>query len=380
MPIRVTVGAETQPGERRVALVPEVIARMSQQGFDIQVAKSAGAGANLADSDFVAAGAVIVPGSETMFNGTDIIVRVQAPTVEEISRFPEGVVLIGLLQPHRHPDVVKALQARRITSFSMELLPRISRAQSMDVLSSQATVAGYQAALIGARLSPRFFPMLTTAAGTIRPAKVLVLGAGVAGLQAIATARRLGAIVEAYDVRAAAAEQVESLGAKFLKIDVKAEAEGGYARELTDEEKQLQQTMLANAIKAADVVITTAQIPGRPAPKMISAEMVAGMKAGAVIVDLAAETGGNCELTRCGETVAEGGVTICGPRDIASDMSVHASDMYARNLQRFMELMKGEDGALKLDWEDEIIAGTVLTHDGEIRHPATRELLEGAAA
>lgn len=380
MPIRVTVGAETRPGERRVALVPEVIARMSKQGFDFQVEKSAGAGSYLADSDFVTAGAVIVPGSETMYNGTDIILRVQAPTVEEVSRFPEGTVLIGLLQPHRNPEVVKALQARRITSFSMELLPRISRAQSMDVLSSQATVAGYQAALIGARLSPRFFPMLTTAAGTIRPAKVLVLGAGVAGLQAIATARRLGAIVEAYDVRAAAAEQIESLGAKFLKIDVKAEAAGGYARELTDEEKQLQQSMLANAVMAADVVITTAQIPGRPAPKMIPAAMVSGMKAGAVIVDLAAETGGNCELTRCGETVAEGGVTIFGPRDIASDMSVHASDMYARNLQRFMELMKAEDGALKLDWEDEIIAGTVLTHDGEIRHPATRELLEGAAS
>jgi len=380
MPIRVTVGAESRSGERRVALVPEVIARMSQQGFDIQMEKSAGAGAYLTDSDFVKAGAVIVSDSEAMYNGTDIILRVQAPTVEEIARFPEGSVLIGLLQPHRHPDVVKALNARRITSFSMELLPRISRAQSMDVLSSQATVAGYQAALIGARLSPRFFPMLTTAAGTIRPAKVLVLGAGVAGLQAIATARRLGAVVEAYDVRAAAAEQVESLGAKFLKVDVKAEAEGGYARELTDEEKQIQQTMLTAAIQAADVVITTAQIPGRPAPRMIPAEMVSGMKSGAVIVDLAAESGGNCELTRCGETVTEGGVIICGPQDIASDMPVHASDMYARNLQRFIDLMKGEDGALKLDWEDEIIAGTVLTHDGQIRHPATRELLEGAAA
>ena len=380
MPIRVTVGAETHPGERRVALVPEVIARMSQQGFDIQVAKSAGAGAYLSDSDFVDSGAVIVPGSEAMYNGTDIILCVQAPTVDEVTRFPEGVVLIGLLQPHRHPDVVKALKARRITSFSMELLPRISRAQSMDVLSSQATVAGYQAVLIGARLSPRFFPMLTTAAGTIRPSKVLVLGAGVAGLQAIATARRLGAVVEAYDVRSAAAEQVESLGAKFLKVDVKAEAEGGYARELTDDEKQIQQAMLADAIAASDVVITTAQIPGRPAPKMISADMVARMKSGAVIVDLAAESGGNCELTRCGETVTEGVVMIHGPQDIASDMSVHSSDMYARNLQRFMDLMKAEDGTLKLDWEDEIIAGTVLTHDGEICHPATRELLEGAGA
>ncbi len=380
MSIRLTVVAETRPGEQRVALVPDVITRMVRQGFEVQVASGAGQGAYFADAAFVEAGAQVVNEKDGIYQDSQIILHVQAPSPDQIARYPEKAIVIGLLQPHANPDVVTALQSRGMTSFSMELLPRISRAQSMDVLSSQATVAGYQAVLLGAEYSPRFFPMLTTAAGTIRPAKVLVLGAGVAGLQAIATARRLGALVDAYDVRAAAAEQVESLGAKFLKSDVTAEAEGGYARELTNEEKQKQQDMLAEAITAADVVITTAQIPGRPAPRMITAGMVAKMKPGAVIVDLAAESGGNCELTKAGENIRSGDVLICGPADIVSEMAIHASDMYARNLQKFLDLMKDESGALHLDWEDEIIAGTVLTHEGQVRHEPTRKQLEGASS
>jgi H+-translocating NAD(P) transhydrogenase subunit alpha len=281
-----------------------------------------------------------------------------------------------LLLPFQRLDHINHLKERKITSFAMELVPRISRAQSMDVLSSQAAVAGYKAVLMAANLSQRFFPMLTTAAGTIRPAKAVIIGAGVAGLQAIATARRLGAIVEGYDVRAATKEQVESLGAKFIDIDVAAEGSGGYARELTEAEKQQQQAVLAKHIAAADVVITTAALPGRPSPKIIPTSMVNDMKPGSVIIDLAAEGGGNCELTQAGKQIDHNGITIYGPLDVPSMLAVHASEMYAKNLLNFLTPMI-KDGQLSPDWDDEVIAESALTHAGEIRHEPTRQLVEG---
>jgi NAD(P) transhydrogenase subunit alpha len=281
---------------------------------------------------------------------------------------------------HNNPDLVKALQGKKHVGFAMELVPRISRAQSMDVLSSQAAASGYQATLIAATTLNKFFPMLTTAAGTIRPAQVLVIGAGVAGLQAIATAKRLGAVVKAYDVRSATKEQVESLGAKFVETGVSAEGEGGYARELTDDEKLQQQVALEKEIAVSDVVISTAAIPGRPAPRIISAAAVAAMKPGAVIVDLAAETGGNCELTKAGETVVVDRVKIVGPVNLPAALGRHASDMYARNLFNFIKPAIGEDGELNIDWEDEVFAASALTRDGEITHEPTREAIEGGSA
>ena len=313
---------------------------------------------------------------DNLYAKSDILIKVQPPTVPEIERLKPGTVLISFMTPHRIPEQIKKMCAGKVTSFAMELIPRISRAQSMDALSSQASVAGYKAVLVGASLTGRFFPMLTTAAGTIRPSRVLIIGVGVAGLQAIATAKRLGAIVEAYDVRAATKEQVESLGAKFLATDVAAEGSGGYARELTEEEKQQQQDMLAKHVAEADVVITTAAIPGRPSPKIISKTMVDDMKPGAIIVDLAAEGGGNCELTRPGEEVDYNNVIITGPLDIASTVAFDASETYAKNLLNLITLMVKE-GELRLDWEDEVIRDTVLTHDGEIKHEPTRKLMEG---
>ncbi|MBE9562442.1 MAG: NAD(P) transhydrogenase subunit alpha, partial [Proteobacteria bacterium] len=289
----------------------------------------------------------------------------------------EGTVLIGLLNPYRDPEKIAKLRDKKITSLAMELVPRISRAQSMDVLSSQAAIAGYKAVIRAADLANIFFPMLTTAAGTIRPAKILVIGAGVAGLQAIATARRLGAMVEGYDVRAATKEQVESLGAKFVDIEIKAEGSGGYARELTAEERQQQQDILAKHIAAANVVITTAAIPGRPSPKIITAAMVENMKAGSIVIDLAAEGGGNCELTKANKTVVHQGVKIHAPTRLPSETSVHASEMYAKNLFNLLSLMI-KDGELVIDWEDEIIVGCALTHAGEIKYAPAKELVEGA--
>jgi NAD(P) transhydrogenase subunit alpha len=305
------------------------------------------------------------------------VCKVQAPTVEEIDRMNEGTVVVGHMSPHLEPPRIAKLRDRKLTAFAMELIPRISRAQSMDALSSQASVAGYKAAIMGADLSNRFFPMLTTAAGTIRPAQVLVIGAGVAGLQAIATARRLGALVEAYDVRAATKEEVQSLGAKFLETKVSAEGEGGYARELTEQEKAQQREMLARHIAKADVVITTAAIPGKPSPKIIPTSMVDGMKSGAVVIDLAAEGGGNCELSRPGETVQHQGVIIHAPLNVPSQVPYHASEMYARNLLSFLQPMIA-DGQWKPDWDDEVVAKSVLTHEGRIRHEPTRKLVEGA--
>ena len=377
MPIRVAVPHETLPREHRVSLIPEVARRLAKLDIEVLVESGAGNAAHYPDADYDAARIVADP--DSLYSEADIVLAVQPPALEAIDRMREGTILIGLLLPFQRLEHIERLQARNITSFAMELVPRISRAQSMDVLSSQAAVAGYKAVLLAANLSGRFFPMLTTAAGTIRPAKVVIIGAGVAGLQAIATARRLGAIVEGYDVRAATREQVESLGAKFIDIDVAAEGSGGYARELTEEEKQQQQAILAEHIAAADVVITTAALPGRPSPKIIPASMVEAMKPGAVIVDLAAEGGGNCELTQPGEQISHNDITIYGPLDVPSMLAVHASEMYAKNLLNFLTPMIS-DGELALDWEDEIITASVLTHQGVIRHEPTRATLEGDAS
>jgi NAD(P) transhydrogenase subunit alpha len=317
-------------------------------------------------------------GREEVVRRADVLLAVGPPPIDAASGLREGAVLVGLLAPHRSRELVTLLRDRRITSFSMELVPRISRAQSMDSLSSQAAAAGYRAVLIAAMELDKFFPMLTTAAGTIRPAKVLVIGAGVAGLQAIATARRLGAIVEAYDVRGATREQVQSLGAKFVDTGISAEGSGGYARELTDEERTRQAAVLADHVAAADAVITTAAVPGRTAPRIIDAETVGRMQPGSVIVDIAAESGGNCALTRAGEVVESGGVKIAGPVNLAADLGRHASEMYARNVYNFLSPAI-KDGELAIDWEDEVFAGSVLTRDGAIVHEPTRAAIEGTS-
>jgi NAD(P) transhydrogenase subunit alpha len=374
MPIRVAVPKEIYPGERRVALVPEVSQKMAKLDIEVLVETGAGSAAHYPDSAF--APARIVSDAGSLYGEADIVLTVQPPAPELIDRLREGSILIGMLLPYQRLEHVARLKERNITSFAMELVPRISRAQSMDALSSQAAAAGYKAVIMAAERSGRFFPMLTTAAGTIRPSKVVVIGAGVAGLQAIATVRRLGAIVEGYDVRAATKEQVESLGARFIDIDVAAEGSGGYARELTGEEKQQQQAILAEHIAAANVVISTAALPGRPSPRIITTAMVESMKPGSVIIDLAAEGGGNCELTRAGEDVEHNGVSIVGPLNVPSMLAVHASEMYAKNLLNFLSPMI-RDGKLEPDWEDQVLAESVLTHQGEIRHAPTRAQVEG---
>ncbi|MGH8494504.1 MAG: Re/Si-specific NAD(P)(+) transhydrogenase subunit alpha [Gammaproteobacteria bacterium] len=374
MSLRIGVLRERLPGEHRVAAVPDIVTKLKALGAEVTIEKAAGEAAGMPDTAFKDATAGLTA-SEVLARA-DVLLKVQPPSLEEIAALKQEAVVIGFMQPHTDDERVRALRDGRITSFAMELVPRISRAQSMDALSSQAAVGGYKAALIAADTLDKFFPMLTTAAGTIRPAKVLVIGAGVAGLQAIATARRLGAIVEGYDVRAATREQVESLGARFVETGVSAEGTGGYARELTEEEKKRQQDVLEAHIVDADAVISTAAIPGRPAPRIIPRAIVERMKPGAVIVDLAAESGGNCELTRAGETVEADGVRIVGPVNLPAQLARHASDMYARNLYNFLQpaIVEGE---LAIDWDDEVFAGSVLTHAGEIRHAPTRERLEG---
>ena len=374
MAIKVAVPKEISPGERRVAIDPTIADRLNKAGIEVLVQKGASANAQIPEAEYAAA--TIVADAKSLYQQADIVLKVQAPTVDEVDQMKERAVVVSFMMAHQHPEVVKKFVEKKITSFGIELLPRITRAQSMDALSSQGSVAGYKAAIMGGDLSNRFFPMLTTAAGTIRPAKVLVIGAGVAGLQAIATARRLGARVDAYDVRAETKEQVESLGAKFLQIDVQAEGEGGYARELTEEEKQRQQEMLAKYIGMADVLITTAAVPGKPSPKIISKSMVEGMNPGAVIIDLAAEGGGNCELTKPGKTAKHKGVVIHAPLNVPSQVAFHASEMYAKNLFNFIQLMI-QDGKWTPNWDDEITAGSVVTHEGEIKHAPTRELVGG---
>ena len=369
--MRIGVPKETLPGETRVALVPEVVTRLKGKGLDVAVQQGAGEGALLPDSAFGEAGAEVV--DETAAWGCDVVVKISPPTPDEVGRLGSGSVLIGFLAPLTSPETTRALAQAGATAFAMEAIPRISRAQSMDALSSQSNVAGYKAALLGADTMGRFYPMLMTAAGTIPPAKVLVLGAGVAGLQALATAKRLGARTTGYDVRPEVAEQVQSLGAQWLDLGVEAAGEGGYARELTEEERAQQQQALTDAIKGFDVVITTALVPGRPAPKLVTEEAVAGMKPGSVIVDLAGESGGNCELTEPGETVVRHDVKIAAPLNLPASMPEHASQLFARNVQALLELFVDEEGNLSLDFDDEIVAGACIPHGGEIKNERARE-------
>ena len=376
MAVTLGVVREDAPNERRVAMTPEVAKKLKAAGVELLIAAGAGDRAGYDDAAWTGL-ATVVPDNDEVLARADLVFAVQPPTSASVARLREGAAWIGLLAPHADADRVKALRDRKLTAFAMELLPRTTRAQAMDVLSSQAGMAGYKAVLIAAQASPKFFPMLTTAAGTIRPAKVLIIGAGVAGLQAIATARRLGAQVEGFDVRPEVREQIQSLGAKFLDLGVSAAGSGGYARELTAEERAEQQRRLAEHVKGVDVIVTTAAVPGRPAPKIITRAMVEGMRRGSVIVDLAAETGGNCEATRAGETVDVGGVAVIGPVNLPSMGATHASDMYAKNLMNFAMLLL-KDGAIALDFDDDLVAGTCLTHAGTIRHEPTRKLVEGA--
>ena len=372
----VTFGAlrESTPGETRVSLVPEIADKLAAAGVRVLLERGAGISAQFPDSayrqvEWADSAAMVLAAS-------DVLLSVQPLRPSQIMGLHSGAVVVGFMQPHARLDEVRALRDRQITSFAMELVPRISRAQSMDALSSQAAVAGYKAVLIAANVLERFLPMLTTAAGTIRPAQVLIVGVGVAGLQAIATARRLGAIVEAYDVRSATREQVKSLGAKFVETGVTAEGSGGYARELSEAEKRQQQEALDARIALADALITTAAVPGRRAPRIVSRAAVERMKTGAVIVDIAAESGGNCELTQAGQTIVHQGVKIVGPVNLPAQLAFHASEMYSRNLYNFLKSAIGQGGTLAIDWQDEVFAQSCLTHAGAIRHEPTRALVE----
>jgi NAD(P) transhydrogenase subunit alpha len=372
MGVVVGVLKETAANETRVALIPEVAAKLKGLGATVRIERGAGTAAHFADQAYADAE---ISDAATILATADVLLCVQPPAIDVVNRLKEGALVVGYMQAYARPDLVRALVSRRIASLAMELVPRISRAQSMDALSSQAAVAGYKAALIAANTLEKFLPMLTTAAGTIRPAAVLVIGAGVAGLQAIATAKRLGAVVEAYDVRSATKDQVKSLGAKFVETGVSAEGAGGYARELTAEEREKQQAVLDARIAASDAVISTASVPGRAAPRIISRAAVERMRPGSVIVDIAAEQGGNCELTRAGETVLHNGVKVLGPVNLPATLPYHASEMYARNLFNLLKpaIVKGE---LAVDWQDEVFAGAALTRDGAIVHEATRKSME----
>ncbi len=363
---------ETTPGERRVALVPETVGRLAKSGNEVIVERGAGEASSFPDRMYTEAGGTIGDAWDA-----ELVLKVARPSDEELARLREGAVLIAFLSPLTNHDLVRELGRRRVTALSMDAIPRITRAQPMDALSSQATVAGYKAVLLAAVALPRFFPMLTTAAGTIAPAKAFIIGAGVAGLQAIATARRLGAVVEAFDTRPVVREQVQSLGAKFLEVDLgeTGEGAGGYAKELSEEAHRKEVQLLAKAVKENDIVITTAAIPGRPAPKLITAEMVRSMKPGSVIVDLAAETGGNTELTQAGKVIDVDGVRIDGTTNLPSTMPYHASQMYSRNIQSLLGLLITKEGKLNLDMNDDVIKGTVITKDGDVVHEATKKAI-----
>ncbi len=385
--MRVGVPKETAEGERRVALVPDVVRKLTQdpveegaEKLEVVVERGAGAGALLPDSQYEQAGATMTEELGQVWSA-DVVVKVAPPDAEEIQRLSSSTTLIGFLQPLTNADGIRAIAQSGATSFAMESVPRISRAQSMDALSSQANIAGYRAALIGAQELGRFYPMLMTAAGTIRPATVLVLGAGVAGLQAIATARRLGAVVQGFDVRAAVKEQVESLGATFLEFDLGGDLEGagGYAKELTPEQQQRQQELMAEAIGKVDVVITTALVPGRRAPILVTEEAVKLMKPGSVVVDLAGEAGGNCELSEPGQTITVHDVIISAPLNVPSTMAEHASQLYARNIEALVGLMV-KDGKLELDFDDEVISGACITRGGEIVNEGAKQAAGATAA
>lgn len=381
--MKLAVPRETAAFERRVALVPAACAKWVQAGVEVIVGKDAGREASFSDADYEAVGARVVREGKALLPEADLVVKVARPSPGEVSELREGAVVVSYLFPQENLDLVQRLAERKATVFSMDAVPRITRAQSMDALSSMSTLAGYKAVLVGAARLDRILPMMVTAAGTIRPAKAFILGAGVAGLQAIATARRLGAVVSAFDVRAATQEQVESLGAKFVSPDLgteRAEAAGGYAKELTEETQARNLATIGAHIRDMDLVITTALIPGRPAPTLITEEMVREMKPGAVIVDLAAERGGNCALTSTElEEVAHHGVTILAPKNLASTVAVHASEMYARNVSSFLKLII-RDASLEFDFDDEVIRSMCVVRQGEVFHEATRKLLESAAA
>lgn len=368
------VVTETRPGERRVALVPDVVKKLVGAGWEVCVQAGAGAEASFTDAAYTEAGATVAPDAAGAVAGAGLVVRLNPPGAEEVSGLPQGVALLSFFGVAQSEDSVRALAGKGATVFSFDLLPRISRAQSMDALSSQATVSGYRAGLAAAEHLPKFFPMFMTAAGTVPPAKVLVMGVGVAGLQSIATARRLGAVVKAYDVRAAAKEEAESLGATFLDTGVSAEGTGGYARELTAEELDRQRAALAEEVGRSDVVITTAAVPGRKAPVLLTASMVEGMAVGAVVVDMAADQGGNCELTRAGEVVVHQGVHVVGMANPPSGMPTHASFLFARNVANVLALM-GPEGTLAPDWDDEIVTGMCVLREGTPMAPAAVELL-----
>ncbi len=368
--LTIGVPRETIPGERRVALTPEAVRKLVGRGFAVLVEREAGLAAGFTDEEYEAAGAQLVSDAVAVYSRASLVVKVQRPTQHEVDLFQPGTALIAFLQPLVRPELIAALAERQVTAISMDTIPRITRAQPMDALSSMSTVAGYKAVLLAANELPKFFPLMMTAAGTIRPAKVLILGAGVAGLQAIATARRLGAIVEAFDTRPVVKEQVESLGAKFLEIEIRTEEVGGYATELAEEHLRLEQELIHNHCVEADVVITTALVPGRRAPLLIREETVRAMRPRSVIVDLAAEMGGNCELTQPGETVVRNGVTIMGPLNLPSEMAYTASQMYARNVTALIEHLAPR-GELVFDFEDEITRGVVLARGGEILHEPT---------
>jgi H+-translocating NAD(P) transhydrogenase subunit alpha len=372
--VKLAVPTETRPGERRVALVPDVAGKIAAGGVEVVVEQGAGAAAHFPDSSYTDKGATVHPGADVV-SGAQLVAKVQAPTPDEVAGLAQGATVVSFLQPASQLDTVRALMAQKATAFSLDLIPRISRAQSMDALSSQATVSGYLSALAAAERLPKFFPMFMTAAGTVPPAKVLVLGAGVAGLQAIATARRLGAQVRAYDVRAAAKEEVQSLGAAFVELELESqEGSGGYARAQSEEFLARQRELIGNEVAAADVVITTAAVPGRKAPLLVTTAMVEGMAEGSVVVDMAADGGGNCELTQAGKDIEHNGVVVCGLANPASAMPTHASFLYARNVANFLALVV-TDGELTPDFDDEIVSGSCVVRAGEVVHGPTAELL-----
>ena len=377
--MKVAVPKERAQDERRVALVPDTAKKLMAAGLEVSVEEGAGSSAFVSDADYEKAGVKVIKGAASLLENADVVLKVQAPDAGEVDLIPKGAVLISFLQPATQADIIAALAKRGVTAFSLELVPRISRAQSMDALSSQASAAGYKAVLIAAGRLGKFFPMMMTAAGTVAPARVLVMGAGVAGLQAIATARRLGAVVSAYDVRPAVKEEVQSLGATFIELALETqEGEGGYAREQSEDFLRKQRELIGEHVAKSDVVITTAAIPGKRAPLLVTADMVKGMRPGSVIVDLAAETGGNVELTRAGEDVEVGGVTIIGTRNVPSTMPLHASQLYARNVANLL-LHLVKDGAINLDFTDDITKGCCITHGGEIVNERAKQTTAPAA-
>jgi NAD(P) transhydrogenase subunit alpha len=376
--VRVAIPKESAADERRVALVPDTAAKLIAASLEVSIESGAGAGAYFSDDAFERAGVKVVKSAEALLKDADAVLKVQAPALNEIALIKTGAVLISFLQPATQADIVRALAKRGVTAFSLELLPRISRAQSMDALSSQASAAGYKAVLMAAGRLGKFFPMMMTAAGTVAPARVLVMGAGVAGLQAIATARRLGAVVSAYDVRPAVKEEVQSLGATFIELALESQVgEGGYAKEQSQEFLQKQRELIGEHVAKSDIVITTAAVPGRRAPLLVTGEMVKGMRPGSVIVDLAADTGGNVELTQAGKDVDVAGVTIMGTRNVPSTMPLATSQLFARNVANLL-LHLVKDGAINLDFEDEITKGSCVTHGGEIVNERAKQLLEPA--